>query len=374
MDVAVVSPHTTTRMDLEIAAMLTDELRATGDTAVRVDDGDPQCLAAGMVLLVGDCLEFTQTADILAQAGTQRPRTVLWQLHALPPPDLPKEIIASGVRAADALYRIQSHGAVGRFLARIRLAVPPKARVILRSALYRGVRKQVSQSAASSRWRLDEASRQFMLMRYAWLVRQLADGWLDRLAVSTAPRAAFLSTQGMPVEYVPFGHHPLLGSAQRVTRDINVLFLGRAKIRRRQVLLERIDAALSRKGCRLHVIEGGCFGETRTSLLNRTRISINLNNYPWEVPGIRFIMSMACGALVVTESLGDVTPFGEGEHFVSAATVDLPDVVLRLLDDPVECQRLTDSARRFVTQDLTLRRSLSKLLGRSGVSMRAAAR
>ncbi len=307
MTVAVISPKTTTRMDLEVAAMVCGVLADEGHEAYSLSDGDERCLDADVALLVGDCLEFDRTADLLRDSTRRRSRTVLWQLHALPPPNLPESVVSSGLRVADALHRVQAKGPLGRSLVGLRGYIPPNIRVAVRSLLYRGVRRAASRSAGLSEWQLDEASRQFMLMRFAWLQRRVAEGWLDTVSMSTAPRVAFLRAHGISAEFVPFGYHPSFGTDRGKTRDIEVLFLGRTRIRRRQRLLKQVGVALDRQGHRLHVVEG-CFGDTRIETLNRVRISLNLTNYPWEVPGIRFLMSMACGAVVVTERLGDPTP------------------------------------------------------------------
>ena len=73
-------------------------------------------------------------------------------------------------------------------------------------------------------------------------------------------------------------------------------------------------------------------------------------------------MSMACGALVVTEHIGDSSPFRDGEHFVSAPAEELPEVILRLLGDDTGRQRIADAARRYVIERLPLRHSVTRLL------------
>ncbi len=123
----------------------------------------------------------------------------------------------------------------------------------------------------------------------------------------------------------------------------------------------------------MHVVEEKCFGQARTDLLNRAKLSLNLTNYPWEVPGIRFVMSMACGAVVVSEQLGEPWPFLDGgEHFASARSEELPQVILRLLDDDAERSRLRETGHAFVTQDLRLAESVAGLLRstRAGVEGR----
>ena len=82
-------------------------------------------------------------------------------------------------------------------------------------------------------------------------------------------------------------------------------------------------------------------------------------------------MSMACGALVVTEHIGDSSPFREGEHFVSAHAKELPDVILRLLADGTERQRIADAARRYVIARHPLRHSLTRLLDSASTAVEA---
>ncbi len=370
--VAVISPATTTTMDVEISSMVADVLADCGITALRLADGDTRCLGSDVVLLIGDCLEFDRTADLLREAGSTRPRCALWQLHALPPPDLPAAVIASGLRVTEGLRHVQTQTGFGPMLVKARGWIPPKLRVVIRSVLYHGVRREASRSPSLDRWQLDEASRQFMLMRYGWLRRRVSEGWLDVLCMSTAPRVAFLEANGISAECKPFGYHHTLGTDLGIMRDIDVLFLGRVKIRRRQALLEQVDEALSTSGRRLHVVEEKCFGQARTDLLNRAKLSLNLTNYPWEVPGIRFVMSMACGAVVVSEQLGESWPFRDGKHFASARSEELPQVILRLLDDDAERSRLRETGRAFVTQDLRLAESVAGLLRstRAGVEGR----
>ena len=210
--VAVVSPKATTQMDLEIAAMVCDVVVEEGFDAHSLADGDERCLDADVTLLIGDCLEFDRTADLLRDSTSTRPKTVLWQLHALPPPDLPDAVVSSGLRIAQALHSVQAKGPLGHALVRLRGYIPPNLRVALRALLYGGVRRAAEKSPGLSQWQLDEASMQFMLMRFAWLHRRVAEGWLDILGMSTAPRVAFLRARGISAELVPFGYHSCLGA------------------------------------------------------------------------------------------------------------------------------------------------------------------
>ncbi|NUQ62175.1 MAG: glycosyltransferase family 1 protein [Pirellulales bacterium] len=55
---------------------------------------------------------------------------------------------------------------------------------------------------------------------------------------------------------------------------------------------------------------------------------LNLSKFPWELPGMRFLMGMSCGALVVTERLYDPRPYRFGEHLVEADLDEMPEKII----------------------------------------------
>ena len=110
-------------------------------------------------------------------------------------------------------------------------------------------------------------------------------------------------------------------------------------------------------------IERECYGSQRTAVLNRAHITLNLVNYPWDLPGLRFLMSMGCGALVVSEPLGDATPYQVDKHFVQASVPDLPEVISYYIEHEAEREVLVHAAADLIARELTLAKTMAQMLG-----------
>jgi hypothetical protein len=104
------------------------------------------------------------------------------------------------------------------------------------------------------------------------------------------------------------------------------------------------------------------WGEARTALLNRVKILLNIPRFTGEFAALRFILGMANGALVVTEPVYDPFPFVAGRHFVSASMEEIPAVVLHYLQSEEQRRQIADQAYAFVTEELTMERSIARLL------------
>jgi spore maturation protein CgeB len=123
-----------------------------------------------------------------------------------------------------------------------------------------------------------------------------------------------------------------------------------------------LQQSLQAKGLRLEIVPRYCLGRERTELLNRARISLNMVSYPWDFPGARFLLSIGCGALVVSEPLENPGPYRAGEHFVQAEVADLPKIIAYYVAHEAEREALTRSAFRFVTCELTLKSSMAHIM------------
>ena len=196
-----------------------------------------------------------------------------------------------------------------------------------------------------------------------FLLRRLArQGLPDILAVSTRARAEFLAEHGIRAHYVPLGYMPVFGRDLGSARDVDVLFLGDCWFPRRR----RILARLHKRGVNLTVRgdfkDPALWGERRTELLNRTKIFLNILKLPTEFSGLRFILGMANGALVISEPVSDSFPFVAGRHFISATAEDLPGAIRYYLENESERRRIADEAYEFVTQQLSMERSVAQLV------------
>jgi hypothetical protein len=207
----------------------------------------------------------------------------------------------------------------------------------------------------------------FPLWQSRVLLRRWQDGLFDRIFVSLSPRREFLSERGITSAFVPVGHIPGFGKRNSSdNRDIDVLFLGLKAGRRRRNLLRDLEDKLSSAGFRFVVVDGGCFGDERTQLLNRSKIVLNLHKFPWEFPGMRLLMAMSCGALVVSEPAPDMSPYVQGKHLVVSPVDTLADTLVRCLTDADLRRSTADRAYHFVMQDMQLGRILSHALLQAG--------
>jgi hypothetical protein len=197
----------------------------------------------------------------------------------------------------------------------------------------------------------------------AFLLRKLIRAGLpDLLLVSTPGRQEYLAERGVASEFVPYGYDPeSYGGPLDLTRDIDTLFLGALDVPRRKRLIRR----LRRDGVAVQAMgnwsDPNCFGENRRRVLNRTKILLNLQRYPGELSGIRLILGMANGALVVSEPMYKTGPYVAGEHYVSATIAEMPDVVRHYLAHEEERARIVDAGRRLVFERVTLQRTVARM-------------
>jgi hypothetical protein len=188
-------------------------------------------------------------------------------------------------------------------------------------------------------------------------------GLLDVLAVSTLWQRQVLEEHGLPSHFVPIGWEPALGKDLRGERDIDILVLGDARVARRRLVLARLRA----RGV-VPVVAGdwspgrGVWGAERMALLNRARILLSIPRQRGWFAGLRFLLGMANGALVVSEDVYAPAPYVPGTHFVSAPVRELPGVLHRYLADEEARARIAEQARLFVTTELTMERSVARLV------------
>jgi len=161
------------------------------------------------------------------------------------------------------------------------------------------------------------------------------------------------------------GHHPCWGYDMSLERDIDVVFLGHLhkKRCRRTAVLKYLNERLESNDYKLMIVNKNCFGQERTKLLNRTRILVDVVRMPWEIPGMRLIAAMSCGAMVISTGFkGDPAPYKLNTHFVDADTEQLAKIIMHYLKNDSERNKIAEQAQQFVTEQLTLQNSLQIIL------------
>lgn len=195
----------------------------------------------------------------------------------------------------------------------------------------------------------------------------LKDGIPDLLVVSTPGRQRFLAEKGWASTVVPLGYHPSEeGDDMSLDRDIDVLFLGALNLPRRKKLFRK----LRQGGINLVTLgswsDPGVWGEGRIRLLNRTKIFLNLQRYPGDLSNSRLILGMANRALVISEPIFEPGCFIPGKHYISATAEEMPGIIQYYLEHEDERRDFTTAGYEMVTRELTMERSVSKILELAG--------
>ena len=71
---------------------------------------------------------------------------------------------------------------------------------------------------------------------------------------------------------------------------------------------------------------------------------------------------MANKALVVSEPIYRPAPYEPGRHYVSCSADEMPDVISHYLDNDDERACIVDEAYRLVSQEVTLKLSVARIL------------
>lgn len=208
--------------------------------------------------------------------------------------------------------------------------------------------------------RFAAANRRMARLRYIGDYHYANDhGLLNALIESSRVFAAWNRARGLPAEYVPWGTLRTYYAPLALPRDIDVLWMGQRRTRRRSDLIERVRDGVTCRGYTMHVADGVenpfVFGPSRTRLLNRTRIILNVlararhdNIFPY-----RFHVAAGNGALVVSEPELDHCPsYMAGVHYVAAGETDLVETVLHYLADEDARAKIAERAFHLATDEM----------------------
>lgn len=347
----------------EMGVMLLDVLSDSEYDASLVGDGDRNSLDADLLLMIGDCLEFEGYAALFGGLRTRRPITALWLLDTLPPAPLNNKAAKIGNRLGlynQGLRLARSHLQPIRNL--IPLSLRRRIGLSACSFLLHGITDEMTEESQLEIRKLDVNSQYEVFGRYEWINRNHPKGWIDRIFVNTVPKQEFLTGVGVPATFMPLGFHPNMGRNLGIGRDIDVLFIGELDYGRRKAAIEYLQQELDKRGRSVTVIGSGCYGEERVEMMNRAKISLNIPRFPWDIPTIRVFLSIGCGSLVVSEEMGDSAPFESGRHLVQAGAPDLGDVICHYLEHDDERLAIVGAAFDLIYGDLTLSKSVFRLL------------
>ena len=349
----------------DLGSMLAEAFRELGLEPTVRHRVHPEALDADVLLMGGLCRHIDDLPALLRQRKGKSPVTILWQLEPLPPPQM------------------SAHGeSVGTRMAKWDWAGLPRTRRLLlqpfipfRTKLLRGLHRWLARSYAAEVLRSPDQQgwleyypeNHFAAMaEWQWIKTARAAGWVDHCFATVQTRVQFLRSRGLNADLIPFGYHPKWGRDRRMTRDIDVLFLGRLGHGPRETNVNWLQAELQRRG-RLLTWAQRAFGDAREELLSRTKIMLSLLRVPHDEAGMRVLIGLAGGALVVSEACADAGEFVPGKHYVTAPLRDIPSVVEYYLDHERERRTIAAEGHRFATEELTLPQVLRRMLQLAGI-------
>lgn len=332
------------------AEAVLEALSAQGVSWRKLADGDEAVLGFENVLLLGIFPRIEGTGALLRANPDPRRRVAAWAVEPL----LPTEMTPAQRRLGMAMTSVRLGYAASERASRRLFRLP--YHLIARF----GLGRYSGQIAAN------EA--QFVFEQTAWVERGLAEGWLTRLLVSTEQKRSAMRAAGHDAVFAPVGHNAEYGHDLGLTRDLDVLFLGRAVGRWRRGVLRRIVADLRNRGASVDVRTRGVRGDDRTELLNRTRVVLHLHKYPWDTPWMRWYLASANGAVVCSQPLSTPAPLRPGIDYLSAEPESLADEIMRLLGDEAARLAMLDSCRRRMAEEMSMELTVERMLDAFGLS------
>jgi len=322
----------------EISDAIGYELRRLGHRVHYFHYDAPIPSDANLVLTFAPYNRFIQIPHQLAALPpTRRPLFVHWNTENPPDLRIPWFIVKPISAWRTWLGKVRpTHGSVGRLSDRLPLAM------------------------------LHQRMAKFRYVGDAHYTYQ--QGWVHAFFDCSEIYSAYHRRHGLPSAFVPFGTMAGAYADLQLERDIDVLWLGKRRTRRRHRLLERLRAQLSRRGVRLLVVDGVehplIYGALRTQILNRAKLTLNLLPTWYDCCLLtRFHMAAPNRSLVLGEpSLPHSSQIRAGEHYVAAPIAELAGAIQHFLTHTAEREDIVARAYDLTTTQLTLANSVKTLL------------
>lgn len=322
-----------------------------------------------LLLFVGDCIQFDLFINKLKGFKGKRPLTALWQLDPLPPLILSEDSIKAGLMAAKRFDSFVFSRHIDTKLKRIIRIPQIHARLNLgiHAVFFMRFLRCLQRRYANIFTGINPFLAGRLFRRYAWIKEKWMSGGIDSIFCSSVPRTEFLRRHNIPAHFLPVGYHPYLGKKLSIKKDMDVVFIGSVMHnKRRGKIVKRLKKQLANRAINLQLFVRRTFGSKRTNVLNRAKVSLNINQGHWDIPGMRFLMSMGCGTMVISETMKFPIPYEPGRHFVQADIDKLPETIAFYLENEDQRNKIVTNANVLVRDRLTMRRVLRKLLEACG--------
>jgi len=193
-------------------------------------------------------------------------------------------------------------------------------------------------------------------------------GFLHLLIDISSIYSEFYKNLNIKSEYIPFGTSPNWYSDLNLERDIDVLWMGLRRTRRRSKLLDKLRDQLRYYGIEILVIDNVenpfMFGEKRIHFLNRAKITLNILP-TWYDPAfiVRFHLAAGNRSLVVSEPILPHCPAHvAGEHYIQVKISELAKTIYYYVNNEKDRLRITDNAYQLVTNQMSLQNSIRQIM------------
>lgn len=219
-----------------------------------------------------------------------------------------------------------------------------------------------------SRNLLNVADKRFTRFRYLGdFLYAHQNHWVDVFADISAVYVGHLQQGGLDPIFAPFGGFEDWYEDLQLERDIDVLWIGKHGTSRRGRLLKQVRQALRAHGVDIYMVDNiehpFVFGEDRTQLFNRSKITLNLLRTWYDENSLRMSIAMPNRSMVVSEPLLPHVPqYKEGVHYVSSEPEKLAETILYYLHHDDARQAIVDNAYELVTGQLTMQNSVKKIV------------
>jgi hypothetical protein len=321
-----------------------------------------------MVLIIGDTALLEKYDVFFHSLGRNKPLVLFWYLEPLGPENMSQAAWRFGKRLANCYWPKILPAGLSRFFHSHQPGQKPSTNYainLVRAVLAWRLKKQIEWDCGHRYSNFDSKNLFFMMHRARQFNEHFNNPWIDRVFTSAPSRKEHIEQLGIPAEFVPVGWHPMWGQYQNLPRDIDIVFLGniRKKGDHRARVIQIAQKQLAKKGYSITVVDRDCFGPSRTELLNRTKILLDVVRAPWEIPGMRLLIGMSCGALVISCGFtGDAGPYQAGVHFIEAEPETLADTLVHYLVNEDHRRAFADAGRKLVTETVTMENSLCQIL------------
>ena len=126
-------------------------------------------------------------------------------------------------------------------------------------------------------------------------------------------------------------------------------------------------ADLRRRGIEMYVADNQehpfIFGEERTRMLNRAKVTLNLTRTWYDDNFLRFSIVLPNRSLLISEPLlAHCDDYIAGTHYVAAPRAQLGETIAYYVTHAAERQRIVDQAYQLVTETLTLKNSVARIM------------